>query len=434
MLPFHLCENLQLCSKRSTIFKIFMLKKISVNQARVGMFIHEMSGSWIDNPFWSPSFFLRDAADLMKLQSSNIADLWIDTSKGVDIEHASAEAAQPICTPDNLKKFEQADIKQAFSFERQRPAAMDEEIVRAAKIIEKSRKAIASIFDDARMGRMSDTQPAISLVEDIASSVLRNSGALVSLMRLKDADDYTYMHSLAVCAMMIVLAKQLQLPDAQIRDHGLAGLFHDIGKMAIPAAILNKPGPLTDDEFITIQQHPGAGYAMLKNVVGMPTTVLDVCLHHHERMDGKGYPDKLAPNKLCVAVRMGAICDVYDAITSNRPYKKGWSPTESLRKMAVWAKEGHFDEVLFAAFVKCIGIYPIGSLVRLKSNRLAVVVDVSRSLLRPIVRVFFSITSMAYLLPTTLDLNLPGVSDVIATAEQAEKWGIQNLDRYWTSV
>lgn len=408
-----------------------MLKKISVHQARVGMFVNELPGSWLNNPFWSPSFLLRDAADVMKLQASNIGDLWIDTSKGADIEHSNADFLRPLSTLERREKPETDYVVKSFSFAKQRPASMDQELVRAEKIIKKSREAIASLFEDVRMGQMSDTETAISVVEEIASSVLRNSGALVSLMRLKDADDYTYMHSISVCAMMIVLAKQLQLPDEQIRDHGLAGLFHDIGKMAIPVAILNKPGRLTDEEFITMQSHPVAGYEMLNNVANIPSSVLDVCLHHHERMDGKGYPEKLPPHKLSIAVRMGAICDVYDAITSNRPYKKGWSPTESLRKMAVWAKEGHFDEELFAAFVKCIGIYPIGALVRLKSNRLAVVVDVSKSLLRPIVRVFFSITSNAYLLPTTLDLSSPGASDFIETAEQPEKWSMKNLDRYW---
>jgi HD-GYP domain-containing protein (c-di-GMP phosphodiesterase class II) len=226
----------------------------------------------------------------------------------------------------------------------------------------------------------------------------------------------------------------MHMPDALVRDYGVAGLFHDIGKMAIPSAILNKPGQLTDTEFLTIKSHPRAGYDILKDVDGISEIILDVCLHHHERIDGRGYPDNQAGDSLSQAARMAAICDVYDAITSNRPYKKGWSPTESLRKMAIWAREGHFDQTLFEAFVKCVGIYPVGTLVRLKSNRLAVVIDNSVSLIRPIVRVFFSITSMTYIPTTTINLNQKGITEIILSCEEEKKWDLRNIDNYWSNV
>lgn len=393
------------------------------------MYVHELCGSWLDNPFWSTSFPLRDPADVSKLQASGVQQLWIDTEKGLDIE----------ITPDsNLTDDQQPPVgtrklinKQPFVFDQQAPTSMHDEVERAAKILKKSRDVVGAMFEDARMGRIVSASASLPLVDEIASSVLRNTGALVSLVRLKQADDYTYLHSVAVCAMMVSMAKQLGLEDEQIREYGLAGLLHDIGKMAIPPAILNKPGRLTDEEFMTVKNHPSAGYAMLRTVSDIPEIVLDVCLHHHERVDGTGYPEQLGEHSISQAARVAAICDVYDAITSNRPYKKGWSPTESLRKMAVWAKEGHFDPTLFAAFVKCIGIYPVGTLVRLKSNRLAVVVDNSKSLLRPTVRVFFSITSMVYITPANIDLGRPGTVEAITSAEEEQNWGIQDTDRFW---
>ena len=124
---------------------------------------------------------------------------------------------------------------------------------------------------------------------------------------------------------------------------------------------------------------------------GATPEALDVCLHHHEKVNGKGYPHGLQGDEISLYSKMGAVCDVYDAITSNRPYKAGWDPAESIQKMAQWAKDGHFDERIFQAFVKSIGIYPTGSLVKLKSGRLGVVVEPgSKSLLSPMVRVFFS--------------------------------------------
>lgn len=416
----------------SIAYGSYMLRQITIDEARVGMFVHALCGSWFKNPFWRTSFSLRNASDLHKLRSSGVQKFWIDTDKGVDIG-ATDKAADAGDAESKKQEEVPAPESVPFSFPQHAPVTMKNEVARAVKILQNSRNAVGAMFDDARMGRIVNADQALPIVDEIASSVMRNSSALVSLARLKHADDYTYMHSVAVCAMMIALGKQLHLSDQEIRDYGLAGLLHDIGKMAIPNAILNKPGRLTDDEFKIVKGHPSAGYEMLQSYSGMPEIVLDVCLHHHERVDGNGYPDRLDGQSLSQAAKLGAICDVYDAITSNRPYKKGWSPTESLRIMTLWTKEGHFDPRLFAAFVKCIGIYPVGALVRLKSNRLGVVIDNSKSLLRPTIRVFFSVTSMAYITPVTIDLSRLEAVEGIESSEEAEKWGIQNLDQYWAS-
>ncbi|MDC6684580.1 HD-GYP domain-containing protein, partial [Leclercia adecarboxylata] len=158
------------------------------------------------------------------------------------------------------------------------------------------------------------------------------------------------------------------------RDAGLAGLLHDIGKIAIPPEVLNKPGALTDAEFRHVIVHPQAGHDILTGDSSMRDIALDVFLHHHERMDGTGYPHKLAGEGISLFARMGAICDVYDAVTSDRPYKKAWEAAYAVQRMVEW-RGNHFDPMVFNAFVKSVGIYPVGSLVRLRSGRLAVVMQ-----------------------------------------------------------
>ena len=197
------------------------------------------------------------------------------------------------------------------------------------------------MFAEARMGKAVDAEQCLPLVNDISESVFRNPGALVSLARLKTQDDYTYMHSVAVCALMVALGRELGHDEAQCREAGMAGLLHDLGKAAMPLDVLNKPGKLTDDEFRIMRSHPARGHDMLAEGRGVGEGVLDVCLRHHEKMDGSGYPGKLAGDQISLLARMGAVCDVYDAITSNRPYKQGWDPAESIARMATWA--GHFD-------------------------------------------------------------------------------------------
>lgn len=191
--------------------------------------------------------------------------------------------------------------------------------------------------------------------------------------------------------------------------------------MMVAQEVLNKPGKLTDEEFNIIKEHPRKGWEILNGSSDITTTALDVCLHHHERIDGKGYPDKLAVEQISLFAKMGAVCDVYDALTSNRCYKNGWEPAETIRKMAEW-RSGHFDERIFQAFVKTIGIYPSGTLVRLKSGRLAIVMEqTEKSLLTPIVKVFFSTKSNEPIMPEMLDLRRSLES--IANAEDPAQWG-----------
>ncbi|MBI3713112.1 MAG: HD-GYP domain-containing protein [Burkholderiales bacterium] len=403
-----------------------MLKKIKFDDIREGMYIHELCASWISSPFWQKSFLIETVETIEKIRKAEIREVWIDTEKGCDVLVAT-EAAMT-----ELEVVEHLVSASPVAYDQVAPVSMDAEMGRAAQIVGKSKGAVVSMFTEARMGKAIEAEQAMPLVEEIAYSVMRNPGALIGLARLKTADDYTYMHSVAVCALMIALSRQLKLTDEETREAGLAGLLHDIGKMAVPAEILNKPGKLTDAEFVSIKEHPAAGYQMLLEAKGVGSIALDVCLHHHEKMDGSGYPEGLEGDQISLYARMGAVCDVYDAITSNRPYKAGWCPAESLRKMSEWSR-GHFDDRVFQAFVKSIGIYPVGTLVKLHSGRLGVVVEqqVGKSLLLPKVRVFFSSKSMAYITPLLLDLSASGVQDKIVSREDATAWGLKDIDRYW---
>lgn len=405
-----------------------MLKKIDVHFLREGMYIQELCSSWMDTPFWKKSFLLDDLTILEKIKLTGIKEVWIDISKGSDVvDEVVVEqiAAETVSAPQS-QKYPLA------AFDKIIQVSMESEISRAASIVDESKKAVFSMFNEARMGNAIDADNAMSLVEEIAGSVMRNPGALIGLARLKTATDYTYMHCVAVCALMIALSRKLGLDDDKTREAGLAGLLHDIGKLAIPVEILNKPGKLTDAEFMLMKEHSAAGHKMLLDAKGVGEISLDVCLHHHEKMDGSGYPNRLSGDEISLFAKMGAVCDVYDAITSNRPYRQGWCPAESLGKMSEWSK-GHFDPVVFQAFIKSIGIYPVGTLVRLQSGRLGVVVEqqVLKSLLMPKVRVFFSSKSLAYITPELLDLAGPGLQDKIVAREDASKWGLNDTDRYW---
>lgn len=407
-----------------------MLKRISVSQLTLGMHVKEFCGSWMEHPFWRTAFVLTDPKDIEMVLASSITEVWIDCDKGLDValgEFAVSEAESEAQVETELRQVAEGQRQIA-------PVSAAVEIERATRICQQAKQAVVSMFEEARMGNTVDVGGAKLLVEEIADSVARNPGALISLARLKTADDYTYMHSVAVCALMVALARQLGLDVAQTRSAGLAGLLHDLGKAVMPMAVLNKPGKLTDAEFTIIKSHPVEGHKMLLGGVKLDHMVLDVCLHHHEKTDGSGYPKGLKGDEISLFAKMGAVCDVYDAITSNRPYKAGWDPAESLRKMAEWTR-GHFDPHVFQAFVKSIGIYPVGSLVRLSSGRIAVVVEqTAKSLTTPCVNVFFSTKSNMRVVPHVLDLSSPDTHDKIVGREDPAKWHFPDLNALWSGL
>lgn len=402
-----------------------MLKRIAAGKLQEGMFVHELCGSWMDHPFWKSAFLIDDVEDLRRILDSGIKDAWIDTDKGLDTTDGHAKEAVEQQVDRTLERVEAPPATAV------RPAGLAEELGRAAGIVAESRKAVVSMFQEARMGNAIQADAVRPLVEQISSSLARNREALIGMARLKTSDDYTYMHSVAVCALMISLARQLGLDDESVSEAGLAGLMHDIGKMAIPAEILSKPGKLTDAEFAIVKTHPVEGEKILSMGAGISEVARDVCLHHHEKVNGSGYPHQLKSGQISRFAKMAAVCDVYDAVTSERPYNKGWEPAEAIRKMAEWST-WHFDEVIFQAFVKAVGIYPVGSLVRLRSGRLGVIVGQSgKSLLTPVIKVFFSITAGARMAPETQDLSVPACTDRIISGEDPAAWGITDLDQIW---
>ncbi len=410
-----------------------MLKKIPTAALRKGMFVDQFCGSWLDHPFWTRKVLIEDDKTLDTILKSPITEVVIDTGKGADwtpgeLTEAAAELPKQAVEADPVPATERQSAEVAGASTA--AVSFESELQRAKAIFRNGKEAVRSMFQEVRLGKALDGEGLLDLVEDMNRSLARNPHALLSVARIKHKDEYTYLHSVAVAALMVGLARAADQDEATVRDAGMAGLLHDLGKAVMPESVLNKPGRLTDEEYDIMRQHPMEGYKLLQEWQDVPPAVLDVCLHHHEKMDGTGYPERLAGEDISLMSRMGAICDVYDAITSNRPYKAGWDPSESLSRMASW--KGHFDPKLFQLFVRMLGIYPVGSLVRLTSGRLGVVVEQNpTALLLPRVRVFYSATLRQAVPVTLIDLAEAGQPERIIGREDPEQWPFKSLDSFW---
>ncbi len=399
------------------------------------MYVDKFCGSWLQHPFWSKKVLVEDTKTLNTILQSSVAEVIIDVSKGLDVEAAAQSDVQASVEAPSEVEIAMAEVEAASASasapsDRVIRASMADEVRRAQQIFRKGKQAVKDIFKDVRLGKAVETEGLQHLVNEMNLSLSRNPQALISVARIKSKDEYTYLHSVAVAALMVGMARLCDMSEEQVLEAGMAGLLHDMGKAVMPEAVLNKPGKLTDAEFAIMRSHPVEGHKLLLDWDGVPEAVLDVCLHHHEKMDGTGYPERLGGEGISQLARMGAICDVYDAITSNRPYKAGWDPAESLSRMASW--QGHFDPVLFKLFVRMLGIYPVGSLVRLQSERLGVVIEQSgNSLLTPKVSVFYSARLKQALPITVIDLADEQETYRIISRESPEDWPFKHLDQLW---
>lgn len=398
------------------------IKKISAARLKPGMFIHDLNCGWMDHPFLTTRFKLESGKDVKKILDAGIREVYVDTELGLDAGNA----------PTAEEVSRELDDEMAREAEKQPEprASAREELARAQKIHAEANLIMRSIMSDVRLGRQVQVEQIEPMVDKMAASILRNSGALISLNRIKNKDEYTFQHSVSVATLLMAFCRGLSLDEATLRQAGIGGMVHDVGKMQTPDGILNKPGKLTDDEFAVMRHHVVASREILEITPNISQTALEVAAQHHERYDGSGYPDRLKGDGISRIGQMAAIIDVYDAITSDRVYHKGMPPTEALRKLFEWSKF-HFNPELVHAFARVVGIYPVGALVRLESQRLAVVIEQRESnMLQPLVRAVFDARRNYYIPPEDVDLSRPmgkGGADRIVGHESPEKWRIDPM-------
>ena len=402
-----------------------MIKLIPVTRLQAGMYVHDLNCGWLQHGFVRNRFLVASADDVRKVREIGVTEIYVDTGRGLDpdaLPAPDAAPAAPEAAPEPGPQHTAPAPAEAPAVHT--PAKAASSFERAHALHREANQIVRDMLGDIRLGKQIEMEKVEPLVGRIVDSIFTQQDALLPLARLKQHDNYTFQHSVSVCALMTAFARTLEVPHETIREIAVGALLHDVGKARVPDEILNKPGKLTDAEFDRMKSHVVQSKIILQATPGISPIALDVAAQHHERFDGSGYPNKLAGQGISLYGRMGAIVDVYDAITSDRVYHKGMAPTEALRKLLDWSAN-HFEPRLVKAFIRSVGIYPTGALVRLESKRLAVVqAQHADKPMQPTVKVIFH-TAGHYLRPEDVDLRRS--QDRIVGHEDFAAWNIDAL-------
>jgi len=388
------------------------------------MYVVELDRPWLDTPFLFQGFPVSSATDIERLRGCCRHVYVLDRPPAFRSERRDAPS------PANRSRFftRRLNIRPGGPA-RPHPSTQDmaQALDVAREIYTNTHAYIGRVLEDVRLGEGLDTEQARAAVGKMIDSIVTNPNALTWLSLLKSRDEYTSFHSLNVCILSLLFAQHLGLAPADLHELGLGALLHDIGKMQVPLEILNKPKPLDPPEMALMKLHPTYGYEVLRAKGGVSARALDIVYSHHERVDGKGYPRGLKGAAISRDATIVAIADVYDAITTNRVYHSGISPHEALRLMYEHERGG-FREEMLEQFIRCLSIYPIGSIVELETGEVGVVMTINQTdHLRPIVTLVLDPDKQPYAGYRLLNLSSMGRSShpiAIKRILQSDAFGI----------
>lgn len=390
-----------------------MFKKIRVNQLDLGMYIHYLNCDWMEHPFLRNRFLVDDVATLEKIKQLGVTHVYIDTSRGADVK---VPASIPVLSEQQV--CELSPFKPDTYF----PQPPGGEFVRAKDVYASSNKLMHDVLNGVRRGWPLPLKQCEEQVDKIIEVMFSSPSTFLAMTQMKTREEYTAQHSVSVAALAVAFGRVLDLPREEIRAVALGGLLHDIGKATVPKSILNKRGRLSSEEFHVMKGYVLNTARLLTDTHGVSDITLNAAVQHSERYGGTGYPRRLKGEQISLHGQMLAIVDFYDAITSVSAYHKGMPPTTALKKLFKLSGT-HFNPRLVQAFIKGIGIYPAGSLVRLESERLGIVKDVPPDrMLQPVIQLIYDCKKMCYIPPETVDMATS--NDRIKSNESYEEWGI----------
>lgn len=425
---------------------------------RPGMFVSDLDRPWIETPFLMQGFLIETDAEVQQLQA-HCRRVTIDRSRSIgeafrarDNDRDAKRAPGPMPVLDTVEAARPNDFAAICRDLRLQPelhryqisprveageglSRLEPELLYSAPLFDDIKSTLKSLRNSLANAQTVSLAEVSRQVSEMARGVERNPDAMIWLARLRSASQYAYDHAVDVSVHLMVFGKFLGLPGATIEQLGLAGLMQDIGKVDIPADVLNKPDKLNDDEYALIQSHVASSLEMLLGHPGFTTAVLEIVASHHERADGSGYPRRLKGEKICFNGELAGLVDSYCAMTRARAYGPAISSQRALEAL-IRMRGSKFREPVVDQFIQCLGLYPIGSLVELNTGEVGVVIQQNLiRRLKPRLLMVLGADKKIEQRPTTLDLMLDPLTPAgapyrIMQALPANAYGIDPAEFY----
>ncbi len=381
-----------------------MIKKIGIDELETGMNVCGVGKGPGEDLFFMNNIIIRDASDIQSLVDNGYKCVFVDlTGEGGQVREPGGH--DPIAAAIGADCLNRTLVSPPKEDGARNEAGFREELSEAYRIRHDALGVVKEVLCDARLGKSIDKDRIDALLGNIVDSIFRNRHALTSLARLKAYDDYTFTHSVNVCILSVALGRNLELSKEELMALGVGALLHDLGKILLPESLVNKPGIYTAAERVKIQEHPSLGADFISESADVKLESIYVISQHHERYDGSGYQWNLRKDEIHLFARIAGVTDIYDAMTTDRVYRKGLLPTEVLKILYLRGAD-YFGPGLVDSFIRSIGIYPIGSLVELNTGEVGLVTSVNQSdLIRPNVLVVYGRDRSLYDKPFNVDLK-----------------------------
>ncbi|WP_286740216.1 HD-GYP domain-containing protein [Pseudoalteromonas sp. UBA2102] len=388
-----------------------MLIALPISELTPGMFVDSVTKQHegLNSIKIKTSGLVRNQAIIKRLVTEGVLELLIDFTKG--------DAA----IPDKYKPKSAPSQKSTTSSSKTKPPVvkpaitLEQEFAKASINFEQHNRKLQALYGDVTTGLSVNLKVIDEMANDIVSSVFRNTSAMTILTRIKDKHSYNWRHMINCAIFTAVFAKYLGYKEEAVQQLAMGALLHDLGQAKLPQGIISRPSKLTSSEMDIIKRHVAQGLGLVKGEKGITPLILDMIVNHHERLDGSGYPRGIRAEKLSRPARMMAIVDVYDALTADRPHQEGDEPINALRYLL--ANKELFDAELVQHFIKCLGVHPVGTIVKLTNERLALVLEGNKTNpIKPKVKLFYNAKHGHHVTPKDLDLNEPDQSIKIVSS------------------
>jgi HD-GYP domain-containing protein (c-di-GMP phosphodiesterase class II) len=339
-------------------------KTIPVGELQFGMYIAELDRPWTDTPFRFQGFVLETPEQLETLRKY-CRQVQVDPDKAEVVSRLADRTPGPARSAVDLSRTGRAKYTQQ--------APVEQEFQRAVSMHVSGERAVQESVVALRAGKTLDAQRVSEAVNGVTESVLRNPDAMLLYTQLQEKGDYTQSHALDSSVYMTAFGRFLEMSREDIALLGHLGLLQDVGKVRLPNELIEKRERLTPAEYGLAKRHVEYSAEILRATSGLPAGLAELALLHHERHDGSGYPRKLRGKEIGLIGSIAAIVDTFDALTARRPYAEPVAPSTALSMLYKW-RGTFFDPYLVEQFIRCIGIFPIGSVVELNSGESGIVI------------------------------------------------------------